>query len=530
MLAIGISSCAKTPNNVTLTLSPSQCVTGIKPGYESQNYVVQNTTESGFPQNALMGPNSPYCMAVTMTNNNSGQNANNVQVNNLGLVLSYTAPGGNTTVATSMYDPGAAGVIFSSSNFKQQVANMAVFDPNNCVTIQGRYVNTLNANGGKCTFYMQLLGESLPIGALKTTLSVNYTNGNAQYLVSTPLYQRTNVYAGGDFNNTASGAENIAVFTGESLGVGFQAISSYPSKVGGVNQLVTDAFGNVYSFQNNNLNYMYNGITFINIGPANSAITSAVADSVGNIYVATTGGVFSTSALIIESSAITNKWTQIGSSSWTSSYNPTNLSINATTLSALSTNGSLQQLQQCQTTNCVWTNYSTAALPTNMSSVYFSSSSMFVGGIESIYSISNLFPYTSLAYTDGIMPNSTAISTSINANAYNTANVFATFGINNNESAGLFLLSSNSLIAYPADNYLTGNINGMLFNNGVQLGLISLCAYGKNISSSLETGLNANFVCVLQSGLTPTPVVPILGTEGNGSVFTTTQASMLSTN
>ena len=76
-LVVGVlGACSPTPNNVTLTLTPSSCVTGAYPGYEA----AATSYSNAFPLNATMPANAPYCMAVTLTNNNTGTNANNVQV------------------------------------------------------------------------------------------------------------------------------------------------------------------------------------------------------------------------------------------------------------------------------------------------------------------------------------------------------------------------------------------------------------------------------------------------------------------
>ena len=70
LLLVGCGS--STPNNVSLTVQQGQCVTGPFPGYEA---TVTATNLVAFPMNANLPAQSPYCTALTITNNNSGKNA-----------------------------------------------------------------------------------------------------------------------------------------------------------------------------------------------------------------------------------------------------------------------------------------------------------------------------------------------------------------------------------------------------------------------------------------------------------------------
>ena len=88
--------------------------------------------------------NAPYCMAVTIQNNNGGQNyinSTNYPINNLSLSVS-----------------GASNVGYPS-------APGSSYDPNNCLG------STINP-GSSCTFYLWLTGESLPVGS-HTSISIN---------------------------------------------------------------------------------------------------------------------------------------------------------------------------------------------------------------------------------------------------------------------------------------------------------------------------------------------------------------------
>jgi hypothetical protein len=92
--------------------------------------------------------NAPYCVGVTLQNNSGGQNfitSTNFPITGLSLSL---------TGASNVGYPSSAG-----SNY----------DPNNCL---GSGI----APGQSCTFYLQLTGESVPVGqAQAITLTANYT-------------------------------------------------------------------------------------------------------------------------------------------------------------------------------------------------------------------------------------------------------------------------------------------------------------------------------------------------------------------
>lgn len=279
-----VSCSASTPNDVTLTTTPGVCVSSLKSNYEvsASSYYPYNA----FPINAYMPASSPYCMAVTITNNNTGENANNVQVYQNGLTLAYTIE--STTYTSSMVDYNAAGL--SSGNFynttTQQLANIALFDPNNCVTTIGANVNTISKNGEQCTFFLQLVSESMPVGDLSLTLNVNYTNGNDNYNVSTNIYEHTVLYAGGTFTEPAN---YLALYhsgsSAESLGY------SLPQNMNAIKLLAKDILGNDYAYDGTNV-FQFNGESIIltNGSPAN--INSFSWDGQGHVFAATTNGLY----------------------------------------------------------------------------------------------------------------------------------------------------------------------------------------------------------------------------------------------
>ena len=286
-----LMGCAQTPNNVTLTVNQGQCVTSAYPGYESQATLYS----AAFPMNGTLPGTSPYCAAVTITNNNSGQNANNIQVYQSGLYVSFPslANGAGITSATSMVDFNAAGIPQSSfANTQQQLFNLNLFDPKNCVTTQGANVQTLNANGGSCTFYLQLSGESMPIGVYPISLVLNYTNGNTNYSVATNINQRANLYLGGIFSS------NIAITNaGTTSPTANSIISANSPEQYGVTSLARDPYGMVYSGDILGNVYKYNGSTgsswtaisgLPSVGQ--SPVAALTTDNSANLYVVNNAG------------------------------------------------------------------------------------------------------------------------------------------------------------------------------------------------------------------------------------------------
>lgn len=270
-----VSCSASAPNNVTLTFTPSQCVTGSYPGYES----------SSFPSNSNLPESSPLCIAATMTNNNSGENSNNVQVYQQGLQLTYTYNG--TQVSSTIMDYNASGGVQPS--IPQQFGNIAVFDPNNCVTMYGRYVKTLMKGGGTCTFYLQSVGDTAPIGKYPVNVSVNYTNGNSNYIVESTIYNNVNMYIGGNFT---SPSQYIAKYES---GTNAESIAGLNYAGESVQLVAKDVIGNVYFYDGTSV-YLYNGTTLNNITGSLTGVNSLRGDLFGNMIAATNGGLYVYSA------------------------------------------------------------------------------------------------------------------------------------------------------------------------------------------------------------------------------------------
>ncbi len=277
-------ACAPTPNNVSLDVTPGLCVTSSYPGYESTITSYSNA----YPLNATLPANSPYCMAVTLNNSNSGQNANNVQVYQGGLQLTYSVAG--VSYSGYLIDFNASGIPQTTYTYSpvQKLGNMVLFDPNNCVTTIGANVNTLNKDGGKCTFYLELVGESLPVGNYPINLSVNYTNGNDNYFVQNNINQRVNMYIGGNFTTPSTNLallNNLSSNIAESLPVSFTG--------GVVQQLITDSFGNVFVYDGNTV-YIFNGNSWqVSTLPEGvSKINQLSSDNNGNVFAATNYGLW----------------------------------------------------------------------------------------------------------------------------------------------------------------------------------------------------------------------------------------------
>ncbi|MCE2706163.1 MAG: hypothetical protein LW807_03725 [Proteobacteria bacterium] len=268
-LASLLVACAQTPNNVTMSINQGQCIAPNTDGSSASTPVT-----------------APYCMSVTLQNNNTGQNANNVQVTSGGITLSYNPIGELGVVqplSSSICDPLASGGVCPSGT--NQIGNINIYDPSNCATQQGSKVTTLMADGGTCTFYLQIVGESYAVGSYPINLTYNYTNANQNYSISTNIFQNVNLYAGGSSGvftyNNGSWSSGVSSRRGNTLTV--------------VNSMIYDSYGNLY-FNSANSVYKYNGLTTILLGedfvaPVN-AINSLTIDGSNNLIAATNNGLY----------------------------------------------------------------------------------------------------------------------------------------------------------------------------------------------------------------------------------------------
>lgn len=266
-----IASCSNTPNSVVMHPNQNQCV-------QASMY---SSTVTPSPLIADNPQTAPYCMSVTIQNNNSGLNANNVQITSSGLIMSYTV--GTTKYSSQMYDPIAAGVTIGTAN--QILGNVAIFDPINCLTSTGANVITLNSGGASCTFYMQILGESNPVGVYATNLNYNYTNGNQNYSYQTNVNQRVNLFAGGTtglyIDSTGTWAPEASLPT----------LSAIPATT--ITGLARDIYGNIY-ISTAQLVYMFNGMTTTQVANAipGIQINGITTDLNASIYIASNQGIY----------------------------------------------------------------------------------------------------------------------------------------------------------------------------------------------------------------------------------------------
>lgn len=276
---------ASAPDDVELTVKPGVCVTSAYLGYEATSSNI--SPYYSFPLNAYTGESSPYCMALTLTNNNSGQNSNNVQVYQGGLSLSYSVE--SNTFIGYMIDYNAAGISPGYFNYRtyQILGNMALFDPQNCVTTQGVKVNTLHKNGGSCTFYLQLIDESMPVGIYPLNVNINYTNGNDNYSVGTTIYQQVGILAGGEFSQPGN---KLAVYDGNNQFIAEPLSVDLPN-LPSVKLLARDVIGNVYAYDGSDV-YQYNGISLVKTQNTPESINDLSGDRFGNLFAATQNGLY----------------------------------------------------------------------------------------------------------------------------------------------------------------------------------------------------------------------------------------------
>ncbi len=283
--SITLIGCSNTPNNINMTVTDGVCV---QPSQYATTALAAKAI-AAYPQ-IQSNPTTaaPYCASITLSNTNSGYNANTVQINSGGFTISYNV--GNQSFNATLYDPVAAGLNIGGQT--QQIGNIVIFDPKNCVTTQGINVQYLNTNGGKCTFYLQLMNEALPVGVYQTTMTYNYTNGNLNYSITNNINQRTYLYAGASngiyflANNIINASQNTANQASWSTGLPGTPLTS----VSFITQ--SPLYGYIY-FTTGNSVYLFNGISAVQIGQNLPAPAISIAfDNQLNPYVATTNGIY----------------------------------------------------------------------------------------------------------------------------------------------------------------------------------------------------------------------------------------------
>jgi hypothetical protein len=302
-----ISACSNTPNSVNISVTPGSCV-------QPSAYASGITPPTAIANNPST---APYCAAVTVQNNNSGTNANSIQITSSGLVVSYTpvASNGASPQSAKMCDNVSSSGVCSQSGGVGNLGNVNLYDPNNCVIPQGINVVTLNTGGGSCTFYIQLSGSQYAVGSYPINLAYSYTNGNSNYTINASVNQNVNLFAGG-----GSGLFQYSSGAWQNTG-----LSGAPSS--GVSTMTTDIYGNLY-FNGGGTNvYIYNGNTVTQLGSALPSNVQALAvDQSNHLYAATAGnGVY---VYILNSSGAA--WSQLSDSNnlITASSNIINLAYN----------------------------------------------------------------------------------------------------------------------------------------------------------------------------------------------------------
>ncbi len=488
-----LSSCSvDTPNNVVMSLSQGTCA--------------PSSWVSGNPSAA------PYCMAVTLQNNNSGYNANNVQIITSGMVLAYTANG--TSYSGIMCDPNAAsGTNCSTAGAVQTLGNMTLYDPNNCATTQGSNVTTLSQGGGSCTFYLQLSGESYPVGVYGTSLTYSYTNGNTNYSISSNFNQRVNLFAGGSFSGTPSG---LAFYNGS--GGAFQSVS--PSYVGTtVNAITEDGYGNIYVGTLGGAVYLYNGGTSWTGLPSSGSviatgvnnINALISDESSNVYAATNDGVYK---LAFESTTWTALPTGIASPI---------VGLQIDTLDNIYAMESTGAIYRCNLSSCTsWTSMYTPSLSSSVPNNAFlltSSAMPLVGTTTGLYYYSGSSWAQS---TGGYVGSITGLQES-SSNIYTTANSGTTesaiYTSVNATGTGLTVQNSGE------SNTVYGNAYSVVLDSGNNLFI------GGNVLTSLDFAAGTSSALGAYLALSPatgvvTTWTPLTGLSG-GQINTMSTSSQL---
>ena len=539
VLVVGVlGACSPTPNNVTLTLTPSSCVTGAYPGYEA----VATSYSNAFPLNATMPANAPYCMAVTLTNNNTGTNANNVQVFQGGLQLTYNVAG--TAYSGYMIDFNASGIPQSTYSYTpyQQLGNIALFDPSNCVTTIGSHVNTLSQGGGQCTFYLGMVGESLPVGTYPLQLQVNYTNGNDSYFVNAAFNQRVNLYAGGDFTAPSSVGNYLALYNGESANIAESTPVAFPGQA--IKLLTRDAYGDIFAYDGVSVYVFNGGSSWASIGlPGGSGvqINALSSDNLGNVFAATTAGVWTYSL-----SSSTPAWSNVAGAAGSGSF----AAVQSTPVSGSSSNTLFATDNSYSSSPaallfCSWATGATCAWSSIFESAntFFNSQALAVESATLQYWASESSVWQNNNGTSSVMLNESTVDNQagpIGIDPIGLMYVSFNNSINHLLTPSVF---SNSIAAGGTLTPLTSSSGQALLGaaNGVAVqsisyngsSLASVVAYGNNLFTSADFSGASSLAYVLLGYSAATPVAstywtPITGISG-GAVNSVAFGSVLTT-
>lgn len=286
LLLLTITSCYYDGNKVSLSADDSQfgeCVNAHYPAYESIPYEIAAQGKvgplysDGFPQNILMPSKSPLCISMTITNTNHGHNSNNIVVVGKGLEALYELDG--QQVSQPVYDPKAADINIDGGS--QNAGIISVFDPENCVTTQGKHVRLLQDNFHSCKFYIQITDTKYHIVKdNKIQLRVTYSNGDQIYQANREVKYSSKIFLGSDGSPLSAMLNLKDKFATWNHNKTDEAVSF----------VVSDHLGDIYAFTKDNL-YIYQGNNLLYsdklysdkiIQPSN-----IFSDQSGNVYVIT---------------------------------------------------------------------------------------------------------------------------------------------------------------------------------------------------------------------------------------------------
>ena len=287
-----LASCSNTPNNVNMSLNQGKCVQPTQ--YSSSALDSLQTNYANYFALIQSNPSpssiTPYCIEVTVQNNNTGVNANSTQITSEGLQVSTYLPGSSTLTTAILYDSSSSGVTISGDT--QNINNIVLFDPYNCATTTGANVQTLSSGGGSCSFYLEILNEGNPVGVYPYYISYNYTNGNQNYTANATIHQRVSLYGGDTRSPGLYYVSTNLTSTNTANGTVASWANDLPNspESGTVQYVIPSASGTVY-FLSGSAVYSYNGISINQIGnnlPSN--VNSLTFDNSSNLYAATLNG------------------------------------------------------------------------------------------------------------------------------------------------------------------------------------------------------------------------------------------------
>lgn len=209
---------------------------------------------------------APYCMQVTIQNNSGGQNyinSTNFPISNLQLTVSALA-----------------------NNVNYPVTSGSALDPNGCL-------NSTISPGSSCAFFLQLTGESVPVGQKQAiNISANYTINSTLFGTSsenasssTTVYQRPALIAvnsnGRAMNYSESGVSSVYAAESGSATVNASTNDNY--------------YGFLYLATNNGLYLSGNQTYQYNMIESLTGVSNMVVNGTVGYPVSTTGYIYNSS-------------------------------------------------------------------------------------------------------------------------------------------------------------------------------------------------------------------------------------------